>query len=774
MRIGGPLVALALVAGSLAVPVAPAATPITLPFTDAFDSDSIASGVWERTQVAPVTSTIANGDLTLTRTTPSIGAGGGGIRRPWTPTNSDVILEAHVTPRTVYRFGIGLTSGNSNVFLEGDDLGWLLAYENAQGQRQFANLGVGPVPNVEHFVRLVLRVNGQPYAEVWDAAQTTRLGSATGGAVAGVTPANAQFALLAVWRDRASDPMSSYVVHDYAVGRLDPKLQARGTPGYEVDGVQPDGGTPKTTFTFETTATGFLPSVVQVFVDGVPKFISPTGPGSAIGGRHFRGSMQLGPFLHTYHFEATDGVRTARFPVAGEFTILVGPLEGEREAPLMFVPGFNPGAFLSDGEIRDVEAYFDDFDNTLAENGWNVEDAIFWGYYMCDRGNADEAGEFRHVDGYGAPVAPQDFAPHVAGNDNRDGRSFFHNHQGARADCGVGVNGHDKETSIKHLAYHWAWAVSTYEATNGYPCVKVVAHSMGGAIVRYAIAAVQHGWADFPPHLCVDSVVTLGSPHSPGSLVPGVCSSGADLGFTRLRPYSCQEMDGDVTFYDQLADAIGHNPQGTLPLGTSRGTTNWTVIGSDGDQTIEMPHTLSMLGAANRVAYRDNALDHNEFFDPAYTHRVPNAHTSGWVRGTPFDLASSPTSVYWTDKFLALGDWGCGVVGAPMLAPSYFPLPRGVAITGEPVSAGTACGYEIVVPPDSTFRIRFASPSHARSWTVTFVDEFGEMDVCTRGPETWGTCTRETTIGGTFRIEVDLMDPDGSTTVVPFLLDATW
>jgi triacylglycerol esterase/lipase EstA (alpha/beta hydrolase family) len=71
--------------------------------------------------------------------------------------------------------------------------------------------------------------------------------------------------------------------------------------------------------------------------------------------------------------------------------------------------------------------------------------------------------------------------------------------------------GHSKDhTPLEHVAYHFAWALAE---TFGSRCIRILAHSMGGTVVRYALQKVEQEDDDFPRALCVRNVMTLNSPH---------------------------------------------------------------------------------------------------------------------------------------------------------------------------------------------------------------------------------------------------------------------
>ena len=71
------------------------------------------------------------------------------------------------------------------------------------------------------------------------------------------------------------------------------------------------------------------------------------------------------------------------------------------------------------------------------------------------------------------------------------------------------ATGHSNNTSIRHLAWHLANYISANWTAKGI-AVDVVAHSMGGLLIRYAMA--KQGVDGFP-RLRVEDVITLGSLH---------------------------------------------------------------------------------------------------------------------------------------------------------------------------------------------------------------------------------------------------------------------
>src|SRR5439155_25572805 len=110
-----------------------------------------------------------------------------------------------------------------------------------------------------------------------------------------------------------------------------------------------------------------------------------------------------------------------------------------------------------------------------------------------------------------------------------------------------GVWRHTNETDIRHLAYHLAWTIYDLYASRGV-AVEAVGHSMGGLMIRYAIAQVQGGNPDFPPSLMIAHAVTLGTPN------------GGDLHAQSCDLQECVQMRPGSAFLRWL-DRWARNPQ---------------------------------------------------------------------------------------------------------------------------------------------------------------------------------------------------------------------
>jgi pimeloyl-ACP methyl ester carboxylesterase len=186
---------------------------------------------------------------------------------------------------------------------------------------------------------------------------------------------------------------------------------------------------------------------------------------------------------------------------------------------------------------------------------------------------------------------------------------YYHND----ANCGADVNAHGSQskhypggtvggqdsnnTDIRHIGYQFAWLVYddyTSRGTN----VGIVAHSMGGLVVRYALARVAARDADFPPSLLVSNVITLGTPHN-GANIAVFCSIGN---------VECAQMTPGSSFLRSLSA----NPQGT-------GGTDWTLLGSDADAVVSTSSATSM-SANHKVRYTSgDRVAHSDYYNATRT-----------------------------------------------------------------------------------------------------------------------------------------------------------
>jgi hypothetical protein len=206
--------------------------------------------------------------------------------------------------------------------------------------------------------------------------------------------------------------------------------------------------------------------------------------------------------------------------------------------------------------------------------------------------------------------------------------------------------GHTVRTSIRHLGYHFAWQIWAHYTKRGQP-VNVIAHSMGGLIVRYALAQVQRDHRRFPPRLSIANVVTLGTPHK-GAPLAALCD------VTEHR--QCNQMDPTSGFIRWLR-RHAKNPQG-------RGGTDWTVVGSrfvdfptrDSDGVVPASSAVGMR-ARHKVFYLEsNEIGHSGYYRDLSKRRDANVrwkdrggHWHRWY--------SAPHVARWTEHALRGGRW---------------------------------------------------------------------------------------------------------------------
>lgn len=207
-------------------------------------------------------------------------------------------------------------------------------------------------------------------------------------------------------------------------------------------------------------------------------------------------------------------------------------------------------------------------------------------YYWQDSGcSADISNSHGAIDFPGPPQPPQGGLP-----PHRDGS-------------------HTVNAPIEHLAWHLAWHIydnySRHDKT-----VDVVAHSMGGLVIRYALAATAAKGTAFPPKLLVEDVVTLGTPQG-GARGPWFGMQG-------------NEMTPGSDFIDTLARA---------PLPQGVGGTDWLTVGSDDDTAVPADRAVGtdrdrnprnkFIASQHKVWYTTvNDIEHSDYYKiyPATTH----------------------------------------------------------------------------------------------------------------------------------------------------------
>jgi triacylglycerol esterase/lipase EstA (alpha/beta hydrolase family) len=164
------------------------------------------------------------------------------------------------------------------------------------------------------------------------------------------------------------------------------------------------------------------------------------------------------------------------------------------------------------------------------------------------------------------------------------------------ANCDTRIASGSNQTSIKEYGRRLAWNIYDKYSSQG-KSVDIVGHSMGGLVARAAItgtalypgtASNRSGW---PPHIYVEDVVTIGTPHNG--------TRGWAIGCTAfLKKTVCIEMYPGSPFLYWLED----NAQ-------AAGGTDWTMIGTEDDDFVPVASaTTESGGAGHYVWYYDGHL----------------------------------------------------------------------------------------------------------------------------------------------------------------------
>ncbi|MFI6514249.1 esterase/lipase family protein [Spirillospora sp. NPDC050679] len=163
----------------------------------------------------------------------------------------------------------------------------------------------------------------------------------------------------------------------------------------------------------------------------------------------------------------------------------------------------------------------------------------------------------------------------------------------ADKNCTVEYGG-NQNTDLKYVSRSLAWDIYNRYTSKG-KTVDVVAHSMGGLVIRNAIARVKRGHDGFPPRLYVEDVVTLGTPHGG--------SDGAKLCWTT----QCKQMRVDGGHLKWLNGLPNSNFQAT-------GGTNWTLLASYDDNAVSAFQGTAFY-AKHKVRYPSNEnVEHSDYY----------------------------------------------------------------------------------------------------------------------------------------------------------------
>lgn len=206
---------------------------------------------------------------------------------------------------------------------------------------------------------------------------------------------------------------------------------------------------------------------------------------------------------------------------------------------VIFVHGFDP-----DGAANtNCESYWRDAISHFEAKGWNSRKLVTFGYYS-------------------------------------EGDTCTHKYNGTRA------------TSITTVAKALANRIYTSYTSQGKK-VDVVAHSMGGLVIRSALYHVNKGTSGFPSRLYVEDVVTLGTPHDGANKTQiNLCKARFPIAHKQ-----CSQMHPDSTFLRSLPETPSRSQMGT----------DWTAMSSADDGTVGVGSGVG-IRANHKTQYNGSGL----------------------------------------------------------------------------------------------------------------------------------------------------------------------
>lgn len=185
----------------------------------------------------------------------------------------------------------------------------------------------------------------------------------------------------------------------------------------------------------------------------------------------------------------------------------------------------------------------------------------------------------------------------------------------------------NKDTPIRVVAQAFANYVydNFSKPSKGSKKIDVVAHSMGGLVVRAALHYTKIHAAGFPDYLYIEDVATLATPHG-GSTNDGLC---------RFVWQQCKDMRPSSAFLDSLPS--------TMPDSAMSGGTDWTTMSAFHDGYVS--ESSGIAGTAeHEIQYNDSRVGHVSFPKLAtgtYNSRIKNNSTwTSWNRyAAPVEMA---------------------------------------------------------------------------------------------------------------------------------------
>lgn len=416
------------------------------------------------------------------------------------------------------------------------------------------------------------------------------------------------------------------------------------------------------------------------------------------------------------------------------------PPRREVQDPLVWVHGYASGFVQG----HDVIGYWRSMDDALRPFFPNQ---YYVAWYTCDRWAEDD-------DRVVIDIAKH---PNVPSRHANPPGAAHHDYMRVGFDCldkpllFDEPYGHSEDTHLEHVAYHFAW--SLYE---NFPnrCVRIIAHSMGGIVVRHALMKSEARDPYFPP-LCVLAAYTMGTPHGGFPHVPD-----SFLG------RQAAQIDDDHAFMRELKTDRFPNPNENL--NPPRGDTLWTAMVARDDEVLvgqtqigtDINGWARIFGGNHDYGHSDHmddpviASDRDYEYAPPSWVGVPEAGgRGGGLRPVPLAHMS-----------LLFLRWGCGrSFGDPQ------PIDLEYVWVGRPVDARfDACRYTLDVPEgQGSMHVKVNAPGTSKSiriYRITSIvpTAWTLQKECIGGLSdngvTW--CTLPNPVAGTYFIEIPLTPDD--------------
>ncbi|MCW2917293.1 MAG: hypothetical protein JWN52_5361 [Actinomycetia bacterium] len=202
---------------------------------------------------------------------------------------------------------------------------------------------------------------------------------------------------------------------------------------------------------------------------------------------------------------------------------------------------------------------------------------------------------------------------------------------GRDSNCDKKVNG-TYNSRIQWVGLQLAWDIYNNYSRHG-KSVDVLAHSMGGLVIRAAITGVQKKaktqWGKFPPYLYVEDAVTLSTPHSGTNWATACLIADGYEQCSDMRPKS-----GFLKWLNQ-------NPQSNMG-------TDWTLIGSSDDDTVTSGSATGMTAKHKVIYFGHQGLEHmSMIFKWNGSFKLKANNGRGWKTST-----GAPPPVGWAESAL--------------------------------------------------------------------------------------------------------------------------